>query len=73
MMEEIYKNYLLTSNIHNRLKNHCAIRWEVMRKVKNGWEGTHAVIENVEGNISDDRALVHGMQKAREYVDRSLH
>lgn len=72
MITEEYKNYRLTSNIHNRLENHCAVRWEVMKPVENGWEGVEAFVDNLERNISDEDALAHGIQSARKYVDEKL-
>lgn len=72
MIAEEYKRFRITADIHNRLENHCAVRWEVMRPVQNGWEGIEAFVDNIEYEISDDDALAYGIRQARKYVDEKL-
>ncbi len=72
MISEEYKGFRVTADIYNRLENHCAVRWEVMRPIKSGWEGVEAFIDNIDHEVSDDDALAQGIRQARKYVDEKL-
>ena len=72
MQIETYKGYRITADIYDHSGSHRAVKWEVMQKVKNGWEGIEAFVDNIEKEVTDKEALEFGLRNARKYVDGKL-